>query len=154
MTRGSEVSLTVSSVVSSESVKIDKVLSVKHLPIALASLPSNTAIRKWPHLSGISFPTINASHVTILIGSDVPEVFWSLEERRGKPKEPYAVRSVLGCALLRPMNDTARSITSSFTVNFQQVDPLHEQLERMWTTDFSDSVSDTKTGSPWKIDKP
>lgn len=141
---GCQVSLTVRSINNSESVCLENVLSVKHLPISLANLPSASAINRWPHLSGISFPKINASQVTLLIGSDVPEVFWTLEERRGKPKEPYAIRSLLGWTLQGPLGTP--HATSDFQVNFQQADLLEAQMERMWKTDFSDSISDTKTG--------
>ena len=34
--------------------------------------------------------------MTILIGMDVPEAHWKLEERRVRKKEPYAIRTPLG----------------------------------------------------------
>jgi hypothetical protein len=44
------------------------------------------------NLNGIDFPELDDKEVSILIGSDVQEVHWTLEERRGGPKEPLAVR--------------------------------------------------------------
>ena len=38
----------------------------------------------------------------LLIGADVPEAFWTLEERRDKRGEPYASRTVLAWSLLGP----------------------------------------------------
>ena len=142
--QGCQFSLTVNSIDKSQSVSLESVLSINHLPVSLANLPSESAINRWPHLSGISFPKINAREVTLLIGSDVPEVFWSLEERRGKPKEPYAIRSLLGWTLQGPLGTS--NVSSNFQVNFQRADLLEAQMERMWKTDFADSVSDVRTG--------
>ena len=139
---GSQATLTVKSLDCSESIKLDKVWSVDHLPVSLGSLPSSDVVRKWPHLSGISFPQIRSDQVTLLIGSDVPEAFWSLEERRGQKKEPYAIRSLLGWTLIGPTGEVGNGIQQ---VNFQQTDVLQQQLEMMWKTDFSDSLSDNRS---------
>jgi len=60
----------------------------------------------------------------LLIGVDVPEVFWSLEERCGKPDEPNAIRTVLGWSLIRPRPDS----NLNFSVNHVRVG--EELLER------------------------
>ena len=138
---GSQVSLTVSSLDGSESISLDKVWSVKNLPVSLANLPNESVSEKWPHLAGISFPQIGADQVTLLIGSDVPEAFWTLEERRGGKKEPYAIRSPLGWTLMGPTGEVGIGTPQ---VHFQQTDVLGQQLEHMWKTDFSDSLSDNR----------
>ena len=59
----------------------------------------------WSHLQDITLPTIDTEtcDVQLLIGSDVPEVFWNLEERREGRKDPYAVKSVLGWTVIGPL---------------------------------------------------
>ena len=34
-----------------------------------------------------------------MVGVDVPNAFWSLEERRASPGEPYAVKTMLGWSI-------------------------------------------------------
>ncbi|CAB3999108.1 Hypothetical predicted protein, partial [Paramuricea clavata] len=67
------------------------------------SIPEVDDIGHWSHLNDIEFPKLNDKEVSILIGSDVPEVHWTLEERWGGPKEPVAVRTILGWTLFGPI---------------------------------------------------
>ena len=94
--QGSEVSLTVCSLDSRESIVIPKAWSVPRLPVSLGGLPQKSDIQSWPHLKHLNLPKVDCSDVRLLIGSDMPEVFWTMEERRGGRKQPYAVRSTLG----------------------------------------------------------
>lgn len=59
-------------------------------------------IEKWPHLNGVELPSIDKKEARLLIGTDVPEMFWVLEERRGNKGEPCAIRSPLGWTLMGP----------------------------------------------------
>ena len=76
--------------------KILNALSVKSLSVARNCIPNKEDIAKWCHFNGISIPELDNTGVTILIGMDVPEAHWKLEERRGRKKEPYAIRTPLG----------------------------------------------------------
>ena len=145
---GSEVDLTVCSADGRESVSIPKAWSISKLPISLNSLPSESDINKWPHLKGIPFPEINANEVMLLIGSDSPEVFWSLEERRGDRKQPYAVRSILGWTILGPVSQLKRE-GGQVNVHFQQAgsDVIQQQLQAMWNLEFSDHSTPAKSMS-------
>jgi len=53
-------------------------------------------LQRWPHLPDLRLPPAARGDVLLLIGADVPEEFWTLEERRGKRGEPYALRAILG----------------------------------------------------------
>ncbi|CAB4029181.1 Gypsy retrotransposon integrase 1 [Paramuricea clavata] len=53
--------------------------------------------------------------VTILIGSDVPEAHWIFEQRRGRPKEPLAARTLLGWTLLDPVGSVSRQESPRFS---------------------------------------
>ena len=140
---GREVDISVYPLGGDDEVKLNRVWSVDKLPVSTSSLPESGIADKWPHLNGLKFPRINSTDVMLLIGSDTPEVFWTLDERRGKPKEPYAVKSILGWTLLGP---TGVCKQTGKHVNFQRADPLDKQVEMMWKTDFSDSIVDWKNG--------
>ena len=71
-----------------------------------------------------------------MIGVDVPEAFWIEEERRGGTKEPYAVRSKLGWAIIgkRYSNDSKTKVDVNF-VNTAADQLLERQIECLWTVD-------------------
>ncbi|XP_038062679.1 uncharacterized protein LOC119733173 [Patiria miniata] len=139
---GVEVSLTVKDLEGRQSVDLPKVWTVDKLPITDRSFPREEDVSKWPHLQGISFPMISERRVMLLIGGDTPEVFWVLEERRGKRKEPYAVRSLLGWTLLGPTATNEKQF--SFNVNhvLLEDDLLLRTVEKFWETDFGGKMAD------------
>jgi hypothetical protein len=64
-----------------------------------------------------------------LIGSDVPEVFWTLDQRRGDKRQPYAVKTILGWTVIGPTG--RRNDNRPFTANFIHCDfNLEESGER------------------------
>ena len=89
------------------------------------------------------FPEQTSKEVLLLIGLDVPEVFWSLEERRGKPDEPYAVRTVLGWSLLGPRPDSKVNAC----VNHVRVgdELLERQVAKLWQLEAT-PITGTKEG--------
>lgn len=60
-------------------------------------------IKRWSHLRDLEFQSYIENHVLLLIGSDVPEAFWVMDERRGYRKEPCAIKSPLGWAVMGPV---------------------------------------------------
>ena len=71
----------------------------------------------------------------------MPEVFWSLEERRGKQDEPYAVRTVLGWSFigLRP-----NSNVNVCVIHVRVGDELLErQVAKLWQLEAT-SIAATK----------
>ena len=106
-------------------------------------------MKEWPHLVDITLPSIEQGQVELLVGADTPEAFWTLDQRVGKPKEPYAVRTPLGWTLMGPVSRKQGS-TPSFHANFihLEVDSLEQQLKQFWRVDFGgylnqDSVGDS-----------
>ena len=83
--------------------EIPNALLVKSLSVARNCIPSKEDTAKWRHFDGISIPELDNMDVTILIGTDVPEAHWKLEERRGRKNEPYAIRTPLGWSVAGPM---------------------------------------------------
>ncbi|KAJ8032088.1 hypothetical protein HOLleu_25507 [Holothuria leucospilota] len=139
---GLEVNLTVSDIKGNESVYLPKVWTVDKLPISEGNIPNDRDISKWSHLQGINFPMIEGKQIMLLIGVDVPEVFWVLEERRGRRKEPYAIRSILGWTLIGPMK--ANEGQSSFHTHYVKYEDtlLERQVERFWENDMGDLMID------------
>lgn len=142
---GLEVKLKASPLDGNEMVTLNRVWSVRRLPISLTSLPDRSELGKWKHLAGITLPRIKEGEVELLIGSDTPEAFWVEEERRGKRGEPYAMRSMLGWSIIGPTGKTV--LPTSVNVNFQQTSgAVQEQIDRLWKTDFPEYSSDNSTG--------
>jgi hypothetical protein len=77
--------------------------------------------------------------VTLLIGTDVPEAHWKMEERRGRKKEPYAIRTPLGWSVPGPMETTSGSEFSAFFVRGED-EFLGRTVEKMFEMDFSEST--------------
>ncbi|XP_060589840.1 uncharacterized protein LOC132744996 [Ruditapes philippinarum] len=99
---GKEVKLQVSALNGGQVIDLQKVWSVKTLPISLQSLPDQSVTGKWKHLNGINLPKIDVNKVELLVGSDTPDAFWVEEQRRGNKGEPYAIRSILGWSIIGP----------------------------------------------------
>ena len=114
-----------------------QVTSLDDMPVSCSS-PSSSDISSYDYLQGIDFnlPSPN-QEVTLLIGADVPEVFWVLEERRGGRKQPFAIRSLLGWTLMGPATSKTVTDASMHHISVHD-DPLMEQVRKFWETDFSD----------------
>lgn len=118
--------------------EIPNALSVKDLSVAKSSIPSKDDIAKWRHFEGISVTELESPEVTLLIGADIPEAHWKLEERRGRKKEPYAVRTPLGWSVAGPLGTATNNNVSSFFIR-EEDEFLGEMVTKMFQTDFSES---------------
>ena len=120
-----QVCLSVASLYEKLYVRLPKLFSVKGLPIVCPPPPSTETLKRWCHVSEQT-----SKEVMLLIEVDLPEVFWSLEDRCGKPDEPYAIRTVLGWSLigLRPDSNL------NFSVNHVRVgdELLGRQVATHW----------------------
>ena len=113
-------------------------LLVKDLSIANSCIPAEQDIAKWRHFEGIP-------EVTILIGADVPEANWKLEERRGRKKEPYAVRTPLGWSVAGSLGTDPCNDVSSFHIR-QEDGFLSDTIDQMFRMDFSESLHSPDLG--------
>ena len=146
-----EVQLVVEALDGADTLDLQRVWTVNQLNVSQRSIATAEDLEKWPHLSDVELHSIENKEVRVLIGSDVPEAFWVLEERRGKRREPYAVRSPLGWAVMGP-TQTVEDEKDNFNENFIRVgdtpagdDALLQQVKCFWETDFGGSISDHKT---------
>ena len=126
--------------VASDDVIDMNVTAVDEMPIS-CTLPESSDICKWRHLQNIDFPTCSSENkeVLLLIGADVPEVFWVLDERRGDRKQPFAIKSVLGWTLSGPSGSSS-SLPEEVGVGFVLASDLMDQVKKFWETDFGDSL--------------
>ena len=122
-----------------EHIQMERVLTIDRLPVSSRSIPKQSELQPWNHLCDIQLPEAEEDEVMLLIGSDVPEAFWSYDERRGHRKEPYALKLLLGWTLIGPANQPG----NDFHVNFirHEDELLHKQVEKFWKTDFNDAPS-------------
>ena len=115
------------------------------------SIPSEQDARKWPHLSDIKLPNIDERQDKLIIGTNTPEAFWVLEERRGNRGEPYAIRSALGWTMMGP-TDRVESKKCYHSVNFirfaevkkEDDNWLMQQLEQFWQIENCAAIPDSK----------
>ena len=134
-----EVNLEVSSLNNEHSISLEGVWSMEALPVSSKATPVED-LKKWTHLSDLEFPRIETEDIMLLIGADMPEAFWVMEERRGERGEPCAIKSPLGWALFGPTAKFKYSETGMVNLIKRDNGQLQCQLEMFWKTDFGDSL--------------
>jgi hypothetical protein len=74
---------------------------------------------------------IDKVSVDLLIGQDNAEALLPLEVKRGKPGEPFAVRTLFGWAVYgqAPLSKTSRQVVCHFVCNST---PLEDAVTRLW----------------------
>ena len=86
----------------------------------------------WPHLCQVPFPEVERNKVSVLIGTNVQEAFIPLEEKKGEPNEPFAIRSRLGWSILG--GSVKCSKKNEFNLNHFSCEEisLSHQVEDIW----------------------
>ncbi|XP_030849736.1 uncharacterized protein LOC115927700 [Strongylocentrotus purpuratus] len=112
----SVVSLKVAAKSSSRMVNLSKVYTKTDININSDHLLMKEDVDKLQHLTDVDFPSTTKLQVDLLIGQDYPELICPLEIRRGEPRDPYAVRTVLGWTLNGPVQSDGRkmAVTSHY----------------------------------------
>ena len=64
---GYEVGLDVMALNSDDSVRLDQVWTVDHLPVLNRNIPCEEDVKRWPHLRVIEFPKLDGNAIEILI---------------------------------------------------------------------------------------
>lgn len=113
--------------------------TVDKLNASNRSIQSREDVNRWPHLHDITIPSIGEVEVRLIIGSNAPDTFWVLDERRDQRGEPYALRCPLGWTLIGPADrteGTSRRHSVDFTrlteVTEEDNDHLMQQLAQFW----------------------
>ena len=118
----------------SASVIVDEALTVPSIPVR--AVVDGEAFKDWPHLRDLELPYIPRVKISIIIGTDCPEMHRSLEERHAGRRDPIARRTPLGWIVLGPSEKTGSSQTLATSVG---ADPLAEQLRQISMLDFQDT---------------
>ena len=126
---GHEVQLNMESLEGDVKFRLEHVLNMNSLPVTPKHVATNEEIRRWPHFHDICLPETGDKKVTILIGSDRPDIIdQQLDKREGECGQPCAVKTPLGWTVYGPIGELAD-------------DPVHVDFthtERMYNEEFDD----------------
>ena len=84
-------------------------VTVGKIPIDLNSMLVEEDFARYAHLQNVNLPKIESKQVGMIIGNNVSEAAWTLDEKRGQPGEPTARLTVFGWTVVGPYstkNDT------------------------------------------------
>ncbi|CAL8088051.1 unnamed protein product [Calicophoron daubneyi] len=131
-----KVGFTILSIDEREHIKLEEAYAVDDIPIRPPTTNRDEA-NKWPHLKDIDFYDTTCKEVTLLIGCDVPEAHWALDQRISGRKLPYAVQTLLGWVLCGPVGEVNKS--QAF-IHLANVDAeMLEQLKSLYNNEFCDT---------------
>ena len=130
-----KVSLLLTSHCSKEQVNVEA-LTVHDMPISPSNI-STSDIEKWDHFQGTNITEVHSGEIGVLIGTDCPEMFWTLEEKRGGRKDPVAKKTLLGWTVMGPVSQQCNA--QNIIINHIKTDLLQQQLEMQWNIDFNDA---------------
>ncbi|VDQ08673.1 unnamed protein product [Trichobilharzia regenti] len=135
--QGNMCELEVTSMDENEMIRLDRVFALPSLPVNAPSLSISQEARRWPHLQESPFRELDDKRVTVLIGSDVPEAHWVLDQRLGSRKQPYAIKTFLGWVLLGPLHGN----TKRGTVNYARIseESIKDDVRRLYEAEFKDT---------------
>ncbi|VDO98236.1 unnamed protein product, partial [Schistosoma curassoni] len=118
-------------------IKIEGAYTIDNLPIKRAEIPPTDFQERWKHLKGVQLPSIACDKVGLLLGVDVPEAHWVLDQRIGKPKQPYASLTILGWALFGPTGQLNK--TSVFMNCLKAKNSLEKDILKLFEHEFSEN---------------
>ena len=129
--KGKRVSLEVSPLNGDQFLQLPDVYCIDEIPVAPNPSLTVNDLEVGIHFKNLTIPSLNNAEVLLLVGTDVPEVFWTMEERRGNPKHPYALKTILGWSLIGPRTTSKRK---NCLVNFYRMSDqlLDEQVKCLW----------------------
>ena len=97
-------------------VKLPTLYTRPEIPVSKEDIPNQVDIDKWPHLSEVYLPDVEAE-VGLLIASDVPQILDPLEVKHCQDGGPYASRTIVGWVVNGPLGcRNPRSRIPSFFV--------------------------------------
>ena len=122
------VNLHVNSCDQSNMIKLSQVYVVDKIPSSVPAL----SVDQYSHLSDLPLALAN-DEVQILIGQDNADALLPLEVRRGRPGEPFAVRTPLGWSLNGPVT-TTRQIKQRVVNHFVSTScQVEDEVNRLWS---------------------
>ena len=128
--RGFKARLSVASLYENRYIRLPNVFSSKSLPIVCPHQPYTETLKRRRHLDGVTIPKRISVEVLLLFVVDVPEVFWSLETRCGKPDKPYAFRTPLEWSLICPRPNSKLNVYVNHVWLGDEL--LEKQVAKQW----------------------
>ncbi|CAH8464754.1 unnamed protein product [Schistosoma turkestanicum] len=128
-----------------EHIVIEGAMVVPSLPRHKPTMLAMKNLTKWPHLKDVPVESLESEDVLMLIGCDVPEAHWVLEQRLGGRKAPYAIKTLLGWTVFGP---TSYSEYRKRVVNhISNAHDLEDQIRKLYDVEFADVYSSDKSAS-------
>ena len=109
-------------------IKVSHSWVVPHLDLPKSKILHN--IHDWPHLRDIKIPTNNYD-ITVLIGTNMPQLHLQEDTRIGETNDPIAVKTTLGWVIMGGKNSVNKINTNRLVTN-ENIN-LDQQLEKLWT---------------------
>ncbi|VDP92092.1 unnamed protein product [Echinostoma caproni] len=142
-TSADRTSVTLMSLDSGERVEMTEAFTIAELPMRAVKSIGEPATR-WTHLRDLHFEEADSSKIDLLIGSDMPEAYWVLDQRLDGREEPYTARTVFGRTLFGSHHSANRKpLSNNFTNTIVGDDVIEQTLQRMYDNEF-DELSDQK----------
>ena len=119
--------------------------AVKDLTIPLKHTKVSRSVGQWSHLQQAPFPEVERSKISILLGTNIQEVFIPLEVKRGKPNELIAIKSCIGWSILGGCPSVPFSTPVQVNLFNGEDVTLSDQLEEFWRVEsYGTSKCETK----------
>ncbi|XP_033108467.1 uncharacterized protein LOC117110023 [Anneissia japonica] len=110
-------------------------LTVPKIPAPMESFPTVEELGKWEHLKSFPWENQKSGKVDLLIGADSPQAFWVLDERKGKPRDPYGVKTPLGWSIMGPGGQSCKKgYFNRIHVSNQR---LLDEVQKSWAIENS-----------------
>ena len=132
---GQEFDLKIQAVEGEGVINARRVWTVKSLPISADLAAKQRDVDCFPHLKGITLPSLIGARVTLIVGMDNPDAHRATEQRVGKPGEPLAERTPLGWVVRGPVGGSS---PRSANINLCMAKDMQitETLKKMYEEDF------------------
>ena len=115
---------------------VNGVLVVDHLNVPEKKVKLKELQERWPHLSDLELTEVAGTQVTLLLGSDVPELIVPLETRHGPKGSPVGVRTGIGWTVTGRLPGHIQECESVCKVHVATPDEeLNETVKTWWRTE-------------------
>ena len=115
---------------------VNGVLVVDHLNVPEKKVKLKELQERWPHLSDLELTEVAGTQVTLLLGSDVPELIVPLETRHGPKGSPIGVRTRIGWTVTGRLPGHIQECESVCKVHVATPDEeLNETVKTWWRTE-------------------
>ena len=121
-----EVDLSLMSLDGASHLKLSNVYIIDNIPVNMPKF----AVSDYVHLQDIPVPSVSTD-VDILIGQDHAEALLPLQIRRGKPGEPFAIKTLLGWSIngCIPFHG---SVSKKVISHFISTSCLDDKIRKLW----------------------